>query len=160
MDYTLGDGKWQNLHNKKWKAGKLDVEEVRRLEYNKNKPNKEQLKQEYKTIREIKNKNWSDSFKEKAIGNYYKFKESGFECSVHFISRFGQRKDGDVTVDKVIEILKGPVIFIEIQNNNNIRFYDLLRVVTNENDDKVITVMKNKVDISETNIKKGKWVKK
>ena len=37
VEYTPGDGKWQNVYNKKWKAGKLDVEEVRRLGYNKNK---------------------------------------------------------------------------------------------------------------------------
>ena len=37
MEYILGDGKLQNVHNKKWKAGKLDVEEVRRLGYNRNK---------------------------------------------------------------------------------------------------------------------------
>ena len=35
VDYTPGDGKWQNVHNKRWKEGKLDVEEVRKLGYNK-----------------------------------------------------------------------------------------------------------------------------
>ena len=41
VDYTPGDGKWQNVHNKKWKAGKLDVEEIRSLGYNKNRRTKE-----------------------------------------------------------------------------------------------------------------------
>ena len=117
------------------------------------------MKRKYKTIREIKNKNRSDSFKEKVIGNYYKFKESEFECSVHFLSRFEQRKDEIINVDEITEILRKPINYSDIKNNKNVRYYDLIRVITNEKDTEIITVARNKIDVSARKIREGEWKK-
>ena len=56
------------MHNKKWKAGKLDVEKVRKLGYNK-KHTKEQLKREY----DMKN-NYNKVYKSGHISKLVDFK--------------------------------------------------------------------------------------
>ena len=121
------------------------------------------------TINEIKGKDWSKFFENKAIRTYEDFKKEGLEVSSHFVARFINRKDKNLTQEKVIKIYKNePINYKEkiIDKKspkgykiNNIRYYDNIRVITNENDTELITVVKDKFDKSEVNVKYGKWDK-
>ena len=120
----------------------------------------EQLQREFKTISKIKNKEWNEEFKNRAINIYYQFRDYNYETSDHFLARFLTRKGDSLTFEKIVEILKKPVNFIEIKNEHNIRYYDLIRVITNKEDIELISVMENKKDISGTKLEKKEWVKK
>lgn len=120
----------------------------------------EQLQREFKTISKIKNKEWNEEFKNRAINIYYQFRDYNYETSDHFLARFLNRKGDSLTFEKIVEILKKPVNFIEIKNEHNIRYYDLIRVITNKEDIELISVMENKKDISGTKLEKKEWVKK
>ena len=121
------------------------------------------------TISEIKGKGWSKFFENKAIRTYEDFEKEGLEVSSHFVVRFINRKDKNLTQEKVIKIYKNePINYKEkiIDKKspkgykiNNIRYYDNIRVITNENDTELITVVKDKFDKSEVNVKYGKWDK-
>lgn len=148
--------KYKNVVSSKYFPETL--EKFRELKYN----NDEawfKLENEYKTINSIKNKTWNEPFKEKAIKTYYDFKEIGLETSDHFLARFLQRKNDKITMKAIREIRKKEINFIEVKNDNNIRFYDGLRLVTNENDNVLVTVTFN-VKAEETieeKLKERKW---
>lgn len=120
----------------------------------------EQLQREFKIISKIKNKEWNEEFKNRAINIYYRFRDYNYETSDHFLARFLNRKGDSLTFEKIVEILKKPVNFIEVKNGHNIRYYDLIRVITNKEDIELITVTENKKDISGTKLEKKEWVKK
>lgn len=93
-----------------------------------------EIKREYNTISKVKSKEWSDSFKQKAIDTYYEFRDYGYEPTDHFLGRFLNRKNTNLTFEKIIEILKKPVNFIVNENEHNVRYYNLIRVITNKKD--------------------------
>lgn len=134
------------------------LEKFKEIKYNDSEKYK-QLQREYTTISKVKSKNWSDTFKDKAIKLYYDFREHNYECSDHFLARFLQRKTDIITFEKVLEIMKEPINFIEIEKENNIRYYDLIRVVTNKDETELISLVKDEKNQETKKIEEKKWRK-
>lgn len=119
------------------------------------------------TINEIKAKGWTPSFEKKAIQVYEDFKKEGLEVSSHFIARFLNRKNQNLTQEKIIEMYKKDAINYKEKVTdmnmpdgykiNNVRYYNNIRVVTNQNDTELITVVEDKYDKALDNVNKGKW---
>ena len=119
------------------------------------------------TINEIKAKGWTPSFEKKAIQVYEDFKKEGLEVSSHFVARFLNRKNQNLTQEKIIEMYKKDAINYKEKVTdmsmpdgykiNNVRYYNKIRVVTNQNDTELITVVEDKYDKALDNVNKGKW---
>ena len=119
------------------------------------------------TINEIKAKGWTPSFEIKAIQVYEDFKKEGLEVSSHFVARFLNRKNQNLTQEKIIEMYKKDAINYKEKVTdmsmpdgykiNNVRYYNNIRVVTNQNDTELITVVEDKYDKALDNVNKGKW---
>ena len=119
------------------------------------------------TINEIKAKGWTPSFKKKAIQVYEDFKKEGLEVSSHFVARFLNRKNQNLTQEKIIEIYKKETINYEelvpdknAPNGykiNNVRYYNNIRVITNENDTELITVIEDKNNQALQKVNENKW---
>ena len=119
------------------------------------------------TINEIKAKGWTASFEKKAIQVYEDFKKEGLEVSSHFVARFLNRKNQNLTQEKIIEMYKKDAINYKEKVTdmsmpdgykiNNVRYYNNIRVVTNQNDTELITVVEDKYDKALDNVNKGKW---
>ena len=119
------------------------------------------------TINEIKAKGWTASFEKKAIQVYEDFKKEGLEVSSHFVARFLNRKNQNLTQEKIIEMYKKDAINYKEKVTdmsmpdgykiNNVRYYNKIRVVTNQNDTELITVVEDKYDKALDNVNKGKW---
>ena len=118
------------------------------------------------TINEIKAKGWTPSFEKKAIQVYEDFKKEGLEVSSHFVARFLNRKNQNLTQEKIIEMYKKDAINYKEKVTdmsipdgykiNNVRYYNNIRVVTNQNDTELITVVEDKYDKALDNVNKGK----
>lgn len=119
------------------------------------------------TINEIKAKGWTPSFEIKAIQVYEDFKKEGLEVSSYFVARFLNRKNQNLTQEKIIEMYKKDAINYKEKVTdmsmpdgykiNNVRYYNKIRVVTNQNDTELITVVEDKYDKALDNVNKGKW---
>ena len=103
----------------------------------------------------------------KAIQVYEDFKKEGLEVSSHFIARFLNRKNQNLTQEKIIEIYnKESINYEELVPDknapngykiNNIRYYNNIRVVTNENDTELITVIEDKNNQTLQKVNENKW---
>ena len=123
------------------------------------------FKREYNTIKEIKRSKWNNKFKRKAIKTYDDFRKKGIETSSHGVARIVQRiQDKKITLDEIIDTYNKPINYTECDKKNNtiknIRYYNKFRVVTNEEDTEIISVVKNSKDISKDKERDGKWKKK
>jgi len=110
----------------------------------------------------------SKSQMEKIAGQVYEdFKKEGLEVSSHFVARFLNRKNQNLTQEKIIEMYKKDAINYKEKVTdmsmpdgykiNNVRYYNKIRVVTNQNDTELITVVEDKYDKALDNVNKGKW---
>lgn len=101
-------------------------------------------KREFKTINSIKNKNWTDVFKNNAIDTYYKFREENIEVSDLFLSRFLMRvnKKG-INKDLVVDLYKNYKPNYKQIDYKNIRFYNGYRLITNKDDTEIISIHKS-----------------
>lgn len=61
--------------------------EYRKMRYN-NVEEYDKLHRTFNTLKKIKSKNWTKSFKDKAISEYNNFINYGIEVSDHFLSKF------------------------------------------------------------------------
>ena len=119
------------------------------------------------TINEIKTKGWTPSFEKKAIQVYEDFKKEGLEVSSHFVARFLNRKNQNLTQEKIIEMYNKEAINYEelvpdknAPNGykiNNVRYYNNIRVITNENDTELITVIEDKNNQALQKVNENKW---
>ena len=119
------------------------------------------------TINEIKAKGWTPSFEKKAIQVYEDFKKEGLEVSSHFVARFLNRKNQNLTQEKIIEIYKKDAINYKEKVTdmsmpdgykiNNVRYYNNIRVITNENDTELITVIEDKNNQALQKVNENKW---
>ena len=119
------------------------------------------------TINEIKTKGWTPSFEKKAIQVYEDFKKEGLEVSSHFVARFLNRKNQNLTQEKIIEMYKKDAINYKEKVTdmsmpdgykiNNVRYYNNIRVVTNENDTELITVIEDKNNQALQKVNENKW---
>lgn len=123
------------------------------------------FKREYETIKTIKRKDWSKKYKKKVIKCYDEFKKEGIELTWHGASsatnRIGLK---EITKKEIIETYNKPINYIEYDKktntNKNVRYYDLVRVITNEENTEVLTVVKDDKDRSQGMIRRGRWKKK
>lgn len=119
------------------------------------------------TINEIKAKGWTPSFEKKAIQVYEDFKKEGLEVSSHFVARFLNRKNQNLTQEKIIEMYKKDAINYKEKVTdmsmpdgykiNNVRYYNNIRVITNENDTELITVIEDKNNQALQKVNENKW---
>ena len=118
------------------------------------------FKREYETIKTIKRKDWSKKYKKKVIKCYDEFKKEGIELTWHGASsatnRIGLK---EITKKEIIETYNKPINYIEYDKktntNKNVRYYDLVRVITNEENTEVLTVVKDDKDRSQGMIRRG-----
>ncbi len=72
------------------------------LKYNKDSSEYKLLQREKATISKIKGKKWTPQFKQKAIDNYYEFREDGIELTDHGVARLLDRFEDRKEIIKVI----------------------------------------------------------
>lgn len=92
-------------------------------------------------------------------------KKEGIELTWHGASsatnRIGLK---EITKKEIIETYNKPINYIEYDKktntNKNVRYYDLVRVITNEENTEVLTVVKDDKDRSQGMIRRGRWKKK
>ena len=96
-----------------------------------------------KTIDKIKSKErWSPEFKEKAIRNYWRFKNTGVEMSDHAMARFLERnrKTDKISFKSVVNTSKEPFNYIQA-DGKNIKFYNELCLVYNEGGSDIVSLL-------------------
>ena len=76
-----------------------------------------------------------------------------------------KRKDWNKKYKKeIIEIYNKPINYIEYDKktntNKNVRYYDLVRIITNEENIEVLMVIKDDKDRNQEMIRRGRWKKK
>ena len=117
------------------------------LKYNKNSTEYELLRREKATITDIRGKNWTPQFKQKAIDTYYEFRESNIELTDHgvarLLSRFADKKDElkDVCENKLFNYLQ--------DDGKRIKYYDKVVIVYAKDTDEVVSFIdmkKPKID--------------
>lgn len=109
------------------------------LKYNKNSTEYALLRREKATISDIKGKEWSSAFKQKAIDTYYEFRKDGIELTDHGVARFLDRFRDKKEVIKNICI---NMPFNYVQNDGRrIKFYDTIAVVYLKDTDEVVSVV-------------------
>ena len=102
----------------------------------------DKLHRTFNTLKKIKSKNWTKSFKDKAISEYHNFRNHGIEVSDHFLSKYINRKGKNgITKDLVITLFKNYTPNY-LDKENNVRFYNGYRLVTNHNDIEIIVYIK------------------
>ena len=109
------------------------------LKNNKNSAEYLLLQREKATISDIKGKEWSSAFKQKAIDTYYEFRKDGIELTDHgvasLLDRFRDKKE-------VIKNICINMPFNYVQNDGRrIKFYDTIEVVYLKDTDEVVSVV-------------------
>lgn len=109
------------------------------LKYNKNSLEYALFKREKITISKIKGKEWSTTFKQKAIDTYYEFRENGIELTDHGVARLLSR-----FADKKAEIKwicnNKPFNYLQA-DGRRVKFYDKIAVVYLKDADEVVSVI-------------------
>ena len=91
--------------------------------------------------------------------------KKGIEIFSHGVARIVQIiQDKKITSDEIVDTYNKPINYTEYDKKNNtiknIRYYNKFRVVTNEKDTEIISVVKNSKDISKDKESDGTWKKK
>ncbi len=129
--------RWTNVKN--FRNCPETLENLQGIKYNK--PNEwEVLKRERKTISDINDKQWTDSFRQKAIDTYYEFRKYGIEFTDHGIARFLQR---GISFEKVVEIDSKPFNY-EQKDQKCVKFYDKLAIIYTQDKTQIISVVERK----------------
>ncbi len=114
------------------------LDKFEKLKYNKKyKQRFAQLKRERDIIKAINQKQWTDTFKEKARNTYYSLRESGIEISDHGVARFLQR---GYTEEQLIEIHKKPFNYSQT-DGKKVKFYNQIAVVYNSEETEVVSIL-------------------
>lgn len=125
---------WQKIVGKENMPESLA--EFQGLKYN-NSSEFEALKREYRTISEIKQKEWTTSFKEKTIAEYYLYKEQGIEFSSHGIARCVQR---GIKRETILDV--GKKIFNYVQPDGRyIKHYSGITLIYSEDKTTIVSVV-------------------
>ena len=121
------------------------VEDLQEIKYNKS-SQWELLKRERKTISDINGKNWTDSFHNKAVDTYYKFRKKGVEFTDHGVARFLAR----LNEDEFWQIHNKPFNYVQ-EDGRLVKYYN----------DKAIIYLPNTKEIVSCYVKqkkaKGDW---
>ena len=127
----------------------------------------DELHRTFNTLKKIKSKNWTKSFKDRAISEYHNFRNHGIEVSDHFLSRFlnQDRNFLNLTIEDIVEILNYPIKYKE---NKKVGGYSLIRyeyykgrfirVISNATDQELISIIFNKNNQQKNKLTSGEWI--
>ena len=114
------------------------LEDLQEIKYNKSNE-WEVLKRERKTISDINAKNWTDSFRPKAIDTYYEFREYGIEFTDHRVARFLAR----TTKESFLKIHSQPFNYKQ-SDGRLVKYYNDQAVIYLPNTLEVVSVVVNR----------------
>lgn len=105
------------------------------------------LRQDIDTLSKIRDKDWTDDFKSKAVDTFYAFKENGVKISDHGIARFLSRHSGSkgftpFSVDDIVSQMKKPPNYIQ-EDGREVRFYNQ-RAVISTTDGTIVSIVLRK----------------
>lgn len=106
-----------------------------------------ELRQDIDTLSKIRDKDWTDEFRAKAVDTFYAFKGSGVKISDHGIARFLSRNSGakgfaPFSVDDIVSQMKKPPNYIQ-EDGREVRFYDQ-RAVISTTDGTIVSIVPRK----------------
>ena len=130
--------RWKNIKNFRYCPKTL--EKLQKIKYNKDKELWEQLKREKKTIIDINGKQWSASFRERAVDTYYQFRESRIELTDHGVARFLQRK---ISFDFVVETNLKPFNYSQL-DGKKIKFYDEIAIIYTSDEKEIVSFVERR----------------
>ena len=82
------------------------------------------LERQYKTFREVAEKDWTDEAKERAISAYREIRAAGFEVSTHFLARqLEEKRNPGGEVAALIEIMKKPANYTQV-DGREVKWYN------------------------------------
>jgi SPP1 gp7 family putative phage head morphogenesis protein len=121
--------------------------EFQELKYNK--PKGWEVKQrEYFTIKTIKSKDWSDSYKEKVTNVYYDFRKEGIEMSWHGAQRFVDRRidrEGNIIFSKEDIVSMFNTVPNYIQDDGRlVNLKGGIAVIRNQKTNEIISIVRRK----------------
>lgn len=117
-----------------------NIDEFQNLKYN-NDNEWKALTREYDTIYSIKNKSWSDEFKEKAKKVYYDFRKENIEMSDHGVARYLDRsKKSNFTFIDIVEQYNRPINYVQ-PDGKYVRFYEQRALITSSDTNEVISII-------------------
>lgn len=122
-----------------WREEFFDTIEGRKTEeYN---TSKASIARRNVTLKEINDKEWSDTFKDKTKKAYREFSEHGYELSSHVASRFAQR--ADLSVKEADDILSRSANYRQ-PDGRKVWFYDGHTFIKNANETEIVTYVYRK----------------
>lgn len=142
VDYLPGDGKKQDVWSKKWTDVDKDDKIILRKELNKI-PNSTLNRY---TLKKLEEKNWTPSFKAKAIKFYRETSRAGVEFSDHGVSRAVDRavnKKG-YTIKDIIKIAKSKPIYIQTEDGRIVHSDGNIYLLRNPNTGDIVSVSDRK----------------
>ena len=114
------------------------VEDLQGIKYNRS-SQWELLKRERKTISDINGKNWTDSFHNKAVDTYYKFREKGVEFTDHGVVRYLSR----MTESEFLSIHKKPFNYTQ-SDGRLVKYYDNTVVIYDAQTKEVVSIVNDR----------------
>lgn len=162
---VIAEKKWKNRHSDKAQYDKYkgilgkdisdSFDKFQDLKYN----NSEEWKikqREYSTIKAIKSKNWSDTYKEKVKNTYYDFRKDGIEMSWHGAQRFVDRnvdKKGNVifTQEDIVNSFNAKPNYVQ-DDGRLVNFQEGIAIIRNQKTNEIISIV-------ERNHPKKEWLK-
>lgn len=123
------------------------LKDLQNLKYNNSK--EWNLKQrEYSTINSIKNKEWSNSYKDKVKSTYYDFRKDNIELSWHGAQRFVDRnidKKGNVVFNQkdIVDSFNSKPNYIQ-QDGRLINFQNGIAIIRSEETNEIVSIVVRK----------------
>lgn len=109
-------------------------------------------KREYQTINSIKNKNWTDEFKEKAVNTYYKFRNENIQLSSHAVARYLDRiRRGTFTFNDITTICNNCAYNYVQRDEKYVKYKNDIAVIYDKNQIEVVSIVYRKH-------KKEEWI--
>ena len=136
MDKNTFD-RWIKIRN--FRNCPQTVEDLQKIKYNKDAEEWVLLKRERKTISEINAKNWTESFYNKAIDTYYKFREKGIEFTDHGVARYLSR----MTESEFLSIHKKPFNYIQ-SDGRLVKYYDNTAIIYDAQTKEVVSIVNDR----------------
>ena len=99
----------------------------------------ERLKRERKTLSDIQEKPWTDTFREKAIKTYYEFREHGVEFTDHGVARFLSR----MTKEDFWKIHTQPFNYVQ-DDGRMIKYYGNQAIIYLPDTKEIVSVIVNR----------------
>ncbi len=128
--------RWQKV--KDFRNCPKTLEELQEIKYNKSTEQWERLKRERKTISDINEKPWTDTFHDKAIDTYYEFRRNGIELTDHSVARILQR---GFSVKEICNIDKNRFNYIQA-DGKYVKYYNNIAVIYANNQKEIVSVLR------------------